>query len=69
MLTRIGFTLGRAAFVMGVVGALAFGAREALRGQGAPGPCNCPTVGSWDECNECCGGPDGYCTAAHRCIC
>jgi hypothetical protein len=59
--------LARILYGTAILSALAFGAHQVLA-KGAPDPCDCPTVGSEDECDECCNGP-GFCTTAHRCLC
>jgi hypothetical protein len=62
--------LVRAVFAAGIVGALGFGAQQAVADRNARDPCVCPTVGAWDECDECCGLPDGgFCTSGHYCLC
>jgi hypothetical protein len=61
--------LMRAVLAAGIVGALAFGAQQAVADRNARDACDCPTVGSWTECDACCGNDGGFCTAGHRCLC
>jgi hypothetical protein len=59
--------LARALYAGAILSALAFGTHQ-LVAKGAQDPCDCPTVGSWDECDDCCNGT-GFCTSANRCLC
>jgi len=68
MLTT-GKWLVRAVFAAGVVGALAFGAQQAVAAWHAKDPCVCPTVWSWEDCDDCCGPDGGLCTTGHYCVC
>jgi hypothetical protein len=62
--------LGRMLYGGAIVGALAFGAQQAVATMHVQDPCECPTVGSYDECYDCCGYPDGgFCATIHYCIC
>ena len=61
--------LTRAVLAAGIVGALAFGAQQAVAARHAMDPCVCARVGSLDECFVCCGEDGGQCTAGHYCLC
>jgi hypothetical protein len=62
--------LVRAVFAAGIVGALGFGAQQAVADRNAKDPCVCAHPTSTNECYECCGLPDGgVCNAGHYCVC
>lgn len=59
----------RLVFAAGIVGALAFGAQQALASRDAMDPCDCATPGSINQCNTCCDPAAGVCTSGHVCLC
>jgi hypothetical protein len=61
--------LTRAVLAAGIVGALAFGAQQAVAGRHAMDPCVCATPGNPNQCFVCCGEDGGLCTSGHYCLC
>ena len=62
--------LGRALYALGIVGALAFGAQQALAARDAMDPCECPTPGQGGrQCAVCCPEYGGWCSYVYYCLC
>jgi hypothetical protein len=62
--------LGRMLYAAAIVGALAFGAHQALATMHAQDPCECTVPGQvTSQCSVCCAGSDGWCSYYLYCIC
>jgi hypothetical protein len=62
--------LGRMPYAGAIVGALAFGAQQAVAARHVSDPCVCPQPGQGGEqCDACCHPDAGWCSYYSYCIC